>query len=279
MFDARAAAELLWRHRCEGTVLSGLPEALRPNDHAQGHAIQADLPAVAGQGVVGWKIAATSLAGQAHINVSGPLAGRILSGSVFEPGAALSLAGNRMRVAEPEFAFCMGTTLAPRTAPYHVHEVLAAVATLHPAFELPDSRFADFTRAGQAQLIADNACCGHFVFAAAAPDAWRDMNLPAHRVRGVVHAADGSQRVARDGTGSAALGDPRIALTWLVNELSSLGMALEAGQFVSTGTCVQPLAIAPGDRVDADFGALGSLSMHLRARVSYPAWPHAAGAP
>ena len=257
------AAELLWRHRCDGTLIDALPRDLRPDDHAQGHAIQAELPVVAGQRVVGWKIAATSTAGQAHINVSGPLAGRILSSFVVEPGAAPSLAGNRMRVAEPEFAFRIGSTLAPRASPYSVDEVLAAVASLHPAFELPDSRFADFTRAGEAQLIADDACCGHFVFGATGPDAWRDLDLAAHRVQGVVRAADGSTRLARDGTGSAALGDPRIALAWLVNELSSLGIALEAGQFVSTGTCMQPLAIAPGDRVDADFGVLGSLSIRL----------------
>ena len=34
---------------------------------------------------------------------------------------------------------------------------LAAVATLHPAIEVPDSRYDDFTRVGAPQLIADNA--------------------------------------------------------------------------------------------------------------------------
>ena len=263
MTATRQAAELLWRQHCDGTALHELPLALRPADHTQGHAIQAELPSVAGQRVVGWKIAATSAAGQAHINVSGPLAGRILSSFVFEPGATLSLVGNRMRVAEPEFAFCIGTTLAPRAAPYSVPEVLAAVASMHAAFELPDSRFADFTRAGAAQLIADNACCGRFVFGVAASDAWRAIDLPTHHVQGTVRAADGSTRVARTGIGSAALGDPRFALAWLANELSSLGIALEAGQYVSTGTCMQPLEIRPGDHVDADFGVLGSLGIHL----------------
>jgi 2-keto-4-pentenoate hydratase len=261
--SAREAAALLWRQRCDGTVIDALPPALRPRDHAQGHAIQSELPRVAGQHVVGWKIAATSLAGQQHINVGGPLAGRILSGFVFAPGAALPLAGNRMRVVEPEFTFRLGATLAPRALPYTPAEVLAAVSSLHPAFEVPDSRFADFTRAGQAQLIADDACCGLFVFGAAAPQAWRRIDLPGHRVHAVVRGADGSTRLARQGQGSAALGDPRLALVWLVNELSSLGIALEAGGFVSTGTCMQPLAIAPGDRVEADYGALGTLAISL----------------
>ena len=67
----------------------------------QGYQVQAHLPAVSGRQVMGWKIAATSRNGQTHINVSGPLAGRLLSGQVFESGATVPSSGNRMRVAEP----------------------------------------------------------------------------------------------------------------------------------------------------------------------------------
>jgi 2-keto-4-pentenoate hydratase len=259
---AREAAGLLWRHRCAGTVLHELPPGLRPTTHAEGHAIQAELPGVAGQRVAGWKIAATSLAGQAHINVGGPLAGRILSGGVVDAGVVVSLTGNRMRVVEPEFGFRLGRNLAPRAEPYTADEVMAAVASLHPAFEVPDSRYAEFARAGAPQLIADAACCGPFVFGAAAPASWRELDLPAHRVRGTVSGTSGL-RFTRDGEGRAALGDPRIALAWLVNELSALGITLEAGQFVSTGTCMVPLEVQPGDTVHADFGVLGSLTLDL----------------
>lgn len=260
---ARDAAALLWRHRRDGTVLQALPPELRPLDHAQGHAIQAELPGVAGSLLAGWKIAATSEAGQAHINVGGPLPGRILESFVFDNGATLSLAGNRMRVAEPEFAFRMAATLRPRAEPYVEAEVMAAVASLHPAFEVPDSRYEDFARAGEAQLLADDACCGRFVLGAAAPEAWRDIDLARHHVTAIVRDESGTPVLERAGTGSAVLGDPREALAWLVNELSALGIALQAGCFVSTGTCMQPLAIAPGARVDADYGALGALSMRL----------------
>lgn len=260
----REAAELLWRHRGAGTVLDALPAALRPASVAQAHAIQAQLPLVAGQRIVGWKIAATSEAGQKHINVGGPLPGRILSSFVLEDGAAASLAGNRMRVVEPEFAFRIRHVLAPRTAPYNLAEVLDAAASLHPAFEIPDSRFAEFTRAGEAQLIADDACCGPFRFGPAAPPRWRELDLPSHRVHAAVSGAQGL-RYTREGIGRAALGDPRAALVWLVNELSGLGIALEAGHFVSTGTCMVPLEVEPGDEVQADFGVLGALSLRLAA--------------
>ncbi len=261
--NAHDAARLLWTCRQSGTVIDALPAALRPHDALAGHAIQAALTAVAERPVVGWKIAATSAAGQAHIQADGPLAGRILDSFVHPIGATLSLAGNRMRVVEPEFAFRMGAGLPPRATPYSADEVRAAVASLHPAFEVPDSRFADFARAGKAQLIADDACCGLFAFGPAAPAAWRTVDLAAHRVHATVHGADGRVRSTREGEGRALLGDPLTALTWLANELSSLGIGLNAGDWASCGTCMVPLQILPGDRVVADYGTFGRIEIGL----------------
>jgi 2-keto-4-pentenoate hydratase len=227
---------------------------------AQGYAAQAQLPVVSGRPVVGWKIAATSTNGQAHINVSGPLAGRLLSGQVFESGATVPSAGNRMRVAEPEFAFAMAQDLPPQAAPYTQQHVMAAVASLHPALEVPDSRLAPFTAAGEAQLLADNACAGHFVLGPAAPDVWRDLDLSHYPVHARVQ--HGSQlKYTREGTGGNVLGDPRIALTWLANQLSSLGITLEKGHVVTTGTCMVPLELQPGDSASADYGPLGRIEM------------------
>jgi 2-keto-4-pentenoate hydratase len=259
------AARMLWRCVREGRVIDSLPDALRPADIVQGQAIQAQLPVASGFGVIGWKIAATSEAGQRHINVGAPLLGRILSGLVVEAGSTVSLAGNRMRVAEPEFAFRFGHTLSPRAALYAQQEVLDAVASLHPALEVPDSRYAVFTRAGEAQLIADNACCGRFAFGDAAPPRWREIDLSAQAVRGTVTNSAGHARYTRAGHGRAALGDPRTALVWLVNQLSALGLSIDAGQVVSTGTCMAPLAIEPGDLVRADFGDLGTVSLRFAA--------------
>lgn len=262
--DPRAAAALLWSHRMAGTALEALPPALRPGDRSAGHAIQACLPQVAGQPVVGWKIAATSAAGQAHIGVGGPLAGRVLAGLVDADGATVSLAGNRMCVVEPEFAFRFGRALPPRDRPYAVEEVLGAVDALLPSIEVPNSRFADFARAGEPQLLADDACAHRFVLGGPAPATWRTLDLRTHRVRVEVVGA-GDRRLAREGDGTAVLGDPRVALAWLVNELSALRIAIEPGQFVSTGTCMVPLEVRPGDRVEADWGPLGHLTVHLAA--------------
>jgi 2-keto-4-pentenoate hydratase len=250
--DARRAAALLWHHWEAGSRIDALPEDCRPRSRTEGYAVQREVLGCAGEALFGWKVAATSRAGQAHIGVDGPLAGRLFAGRAFRHGAQVPLGASLMRVAEPEFAFALGTDLAPRATPYAVEEVLDAVASLHPSIEVPDSRYRDFARVGAAQLIADSACANYFVLGPAATPRWRALDLVQHRVR-----CDVSGRYTRDGQGANVLGDPRVALAWLINELSSLGIAALAGQVVTTGTCMVPLEVEPGDRVRADFGALG----------------------
>ena len=257
---AEEAARVIWSHWQSGQVLNALPEACCPLTTEQGYAAQAQLPAVSGRTVVGWKIAATSTNGQKHINVSGPLAGRLLSGQVFDSGATVPSQGNRMRVAEPEFAFAMGQDLPPQSEPYTQQQVMAAVAALHPAIEVPDSRLEPFTAAGEAQLLADNACARHFVLGPAAPDLWRTVDLSTYPVHARVDQGERS-RYTREGNGGNVLGDPRTALTWLANQLSRLGITLQKGQVVTTGTCMVPLELEPGDTATADYGPLGRVRM------------------
>ena len=258
MSDDRAAAgsAFLLAHWRAGTKCEAMPEALRPADRREAYAMQGLLERASSAPLFGWKIAATSKAGQAHIAVDGPLAGRILAERVPPDGATTSLAGNAMRVAEVEFAFRMARDLPPRAMSYAQDEVLDAVASLHPAIEIPDSRFADFVTAGHVQLVADNACAHEFVLGASTGADWRGIDLAAHEP-----VARMPGRPDQRGLGANVLGDPRIALTWLANELSGLGVTLKAGQVVTTGTCVVPIAIAPGDRIDADFGELGRVAV------------------
>jgi 2-keto-4-pentenoate hydratase len=69
--------------------------------------------------------------------------------------------------------------------------------------------------------------------------------------------------VTHSGKGRNVLGDPLVALTWLVNELAGLGIALDAGQIVTTGTCVVPVPIAAGDAVRANFGPIGEVAVRI----------------
>ncbi len=253
----KQANDLLFNTWMKGDVIEALPSACTPSSRAEGYAIQALTAEHSTKPLYGWKIAATSIAGQKHIGVDGPMGGRLIAERVVAEGSALSLQGNRMRVAECEFAFKMKHTLIPRIAAYSVKEVMDAVASLHPAIEIPDSRYAAFEKVGAPQLIADSACAHWFMLGKASTANWRSMNLATHAVTASVTNQGAMKH--HHGTGANVLGDPCIALTWLVNELSQLGLALEAGQVVTTGTCIVPIAIKPGDDVRVSFGAIGEI--------------------
>jgi len=253
-----AASRILHDHWRAGTKLAGLDTSLRPRDRTEAYAIQAAIEEFSSEPLFGWKIAATSEAGQKHINVDGPMAGRILAETVIPDGGTASMAGNDMRVAEPEFAFRMRVDLPARAAPYTLQQVLDAVDTLHPAIEIPDSRFEDFVGAGAVQIIADNACAHLFVLGPPASADWRSRDLVEERP---VITLRGQQFV---GHGKNVLGDPLIALTWLANELRQLGVTLKAGRIVTTGTCHPPLPIQSGDFCTVDFGSLGKVSVGFK---------------
>ena len=132
------------------------PSGIQPLDRAGAYPVQNALFKATQGTHLGWKIAATSSAGQNHIGVSAPLAGRLMHERCHADGAPVDVQRNRMRVAEAEFAFRMGRDVtAPIGHKLNLDAVLDAVAAVHLAIELPDSRFANFAHMGEASLIAD----------------------------------------------------------------------------------------------------------------------------
>ncbi|MGS0896355.1 2-keto-4-pentenoate hydratase [Burkholderia stagnalis] len=250
------AASALWGHFEHATRFAALPAACRPDSRADAYAVQREVARLSGRPVAGWKIAATSEAGQKHIGVDGPIAARLLSERVIAGGLVIPMGSNVMNVAEAEFAFRMKRALPPRAEPYRVDEVMDAVDTLHLAIEVPDSRYHDFASVGALQLIADGACASWLVVSAATPADWRSIDLVGHQVRAYRNGAP-----AGEGSGANVLGDPRIAMTWLANELSGIGEGLQPGQIVTTGACVAPMAVEAGDSMVVDFGVLGKVQV------------------
>lgn len=248
------AAELLWRTRLAERRIEALPPALRPATLDEGYAIQDAMAAVAEQPVFGWKIAATSAAGQKHIGVTEPLAGRLFKNFVLKDGAHRPATPLHMLVAEAEFAFRMAYALEARGRDYTTDEVCDAVAAMHLAIEIPDARYEVFDTIGAPSICADCAFHAWFVLGREVPN-WRALDLPKQAVRGLKNG-----KLVAEGSGANALGDPRVALTWLANHLAKRGTPLLGGDVVTTGTCVKPIEIAAGDTVVADFGALGTVT-------------------
>jgi 2-keto-4-pentenoate hydratase len=247
---ARRAAERIWAAWTSGERIGGLAADVRPRDAAEGFAAQQALCEHAGPSY-GWKIAATSAAGQHHIGVDGPLPGRLFTRFRREPGDRLPIRGNHMRVVEAEFAFVLGRPASDAAC------VLDAVESMHLAIEVQDSRLTDFERVGAAQLLADDSCAGYFVLGPAVPE-WWELDLPASptvlRINGEPVAT---------GAGANVLGDPREALAWLAGELARFGESLRAGDVVTTGTTTTPPTVEPGDYAVAEFGKLGTVRLRF----------------
>ena len=74
----RRASQLLVSTWQSGSTISALPPHYRPSTRMDGYAIQEILEHESQAALFGWKIAATSSAGQNHIGVNGPMAGRLI---------------------------------------------------------------------------------------------------------------------------------------------------------------------------------------------------------
>jgi 2-keto-4-pentenoate hydratase len=149
----------------------------------------------------------------------------------------------------------LGRGLPPRGRPYTRDEVLDAVATLHPAIEVVDTRFADRTAAHELSQLADNQSNGAFVYGAGLA-AWRHLDLVTQPVRLTV---DGEVRVERAGGNTA--GDPLRLLHWLANHLAEQGTPLGGGDLVTTGSTTGLLLVPPGTRVEAEFPGVGAVQV------------------
>lgn len=50
-------------------------------------------------------------------------------------------------------------------------------------------------------------------------------------------------------------------MTWIANELSRHNVTLKQGEYVTTGTCIVPLPVRPGDTIHGDYGEFGKVQV------------------
>ena len=234
------------------------PSDLQPDSLSDAYAVQdfviAGLLADHGGQSVGWKIGCTNKTVQQLLGLDGPFYGRLLSPFVHDSPATLDSSRFSMRCVEAEFAVQVGRDFSPQDAPFDRAGVADRIDTVLPAIEIVDTRFADWRRVGAAWLVADNGSTGHWVRGGAVAG-WRGLNLAGHRVTLRVNG-----RVERQGMGANVMGHPFEAVRFLANDLARRGRALRAGDVVSTGTAIEVYYAQAGDRIEADFGEIGTCS-------------------
>ena len=256
---AQRGGALLWEAWQRRRQIAALPDDCRPGTLADAYAVQDGLAESAGLAIAGYKIGATNAQVQARFGVDAPFSGRLFADHV--GGSPLTVPANTVNfyAIEAEFDFVMGAALPPRAAPYTRDEVRAATASVHPAIEVPDSRYADWLSMKAEDLIGDNAIgCMLCLGPAAAGALDRDL-----AGQPVIVRVNG--QVASEGAGSNVLGDPWNVMVWLANHLSERGTTLEAGHVVTTGSAADVVQCEPGDTVTADFGPIGRAEVRFEA--------------
>jgi hypothetical protein len=207
------ASQLLVRCWDRREVIPALPEPLRPATRREGYAVQAQLTAQ-GQKLFGSKVAASSEAGQRPINVDGPLAGRILAAQVRPDGATIDIRGNRMRVADVEFASPCEATCRRAPAPTRWRRFWRRSRAC-----IPPSRSRTRAISNSLKSAPRNSSPTPPAPICSCRDRRRRRSGATLISRGVLHR----------GIGANVLGDPRLALTWMADELSEIGVGLAAG--------------------------------------------------
>ena len=253
---ARGGAQL-WQAWQERRQIAALPADCRPRTLDEAYAVQDGLTASAGLAVAGYKIGATNAQVQARFGVDAPFSGRIFGDYVGESPLTVPANTVNFYAIEAEFDFVMESALPPRAAPYTRDDVQAAVASVHPAIEVPDSRYTDWLSMKAEDLIGDNAIGCMLCLGPAAEGGL------AHDLAGQPVIVRVNGEVASEGAGSNVLGDPWNVMVWLANHLSARGLALEAGHVVTTGSAADVVQCQPGDTVTADFGPIGTAEVRF----------------
>ena len=205
-----------------------------------------------GHALRGHKIGLTCAPMQELLGVSEPDFGFVLDSIVLADGADIPVATFCAPRIEPEVAFLLR---APLQGPgVTAEDVMAATEAVAPALEIVDSRIADW-KITLADTIADNASSGAAVLGKWLPIADAPP-LPETSVTLVVN-----DKIVGTGKGSAVMGDPAAAVAWLANALAGYGTAIEAGQFVMSGSPTTASFVMPGDRVSATVTGIGALGV------------------
>jgi len=208
----------------------------------------------AGERVIGKKIGVTSKAVMNMLGVYQPDFGYLTDGMVYNEGQAIPMSRLIQPKAEGEIAFVLKKTL--KGPGISSADVLAATEGVMACFEIVDSSIQDWKIKIQ-DTVADNASCGVFVLGDRLVDP-RDVDL---NTCGMVLEKNGD--IVATGAGAAALGAPANAVAWLANTLGRLGIALEAGEVVMSGSLAIMVPVAAGDNLRVSIGGIGSCSVRF----------------
>lgn len=254
MHSSHHQAALKLREAYSNGTIAPLRDYLEPTDAAGAYAIQElNTRFWAGEGrrIVGRKAGLTAKAVQLQLGVDQPDFGVLFDDMRVADGGHLDPARCLQAKAEAEIAFVLGADL-PSTAT-STDEVAAAVASVHAAIEIVDSRIADW-KITFADTVADNGSSAFFALSDLG------LQLADLDLEGAPMTMTINGEIVSTGIGAAALGNPLNAAAWLARTLAERGEPLKAGDILLAGALGPMVALQRGDYVVADVGGIGTCS-------------------
>jgi 2-keto-4-pentenoate hydratase len=260
MTIAFETAAALLRDAYAGPAIAPLREWLDPTDADGAYAVQeinTRYWQAQGRRIIGRKAGLTAKAVQAQLGVDQPDFGVLFDDMAIADGGTLDLTRALQPKAEAEIAFVLARDLPdPDTTP---EMVAGAVATVHAAIEIVDSRIADW-KIAFADTVADNGSSAFFVLA-------KDGKpLPGLDIWSAGMVMEINGQIVSLGAGAAALGHPLNAAAWLASTLAKRGEPLRAGDILLAGALGPMVTLTPGDHVRAVVGGIGEASFTYGSR-------------
>lgn len=239
--------------RRSGTVAPGLD--LRAVDGPVSAAEVQDAAVIAcGQPIRGHTLAATSDRVARQLGCDGPVVAPLLAGSLLPSRAGLTLPPGILGIGA-QYVFVLGRPFPlDDEDPGDGERLAEAILSCHLGLQILGRRVPHGVPLNALTATAD---FGLDVAQVRGPSVvgWREIDLA---TAPVTLALDG--HIVARGSGAEILGrHPLAAVTWLAETLSQTGRGLDAGDTVAVGSCTGLSQLVPGQRVEADFGAFGTV--------------------
>ncbi len=207
-----------------------------------------------GERLVGMKMGLTSFAKMEQMGVHDPIYGHLTDAMILPNGGQLQLKGLVHPRVEPEIAFTLASDLCGQPTP---EQALAAVASVHSAIEIIDSRYTNF-KFTLIDVVADNTSACRYVVSEGIPLGGMDLgNLKIEM--------DVGGREHRKGSSQAILDHPAKSLARLAAMLDARQEGLVAGQTVLAGAATAAVHVAAGDQVSVQVEGLPDVHFSISA--------------
>ncbi len=254
--ERKEAARLLLQAERDVAPVTQLDLTFPAIEIADSYAIQKEIIGIkmaAGAKLRGHKIGLTSKAMQATVGIDEPDYGHLLDDMFHNDGDTLAAGRYIAPRVEVELAFVLGKPL--KGPGVTLFDVLSATEYVQPALELIDGRSKYPRRI--VDNIADNAASAGVILGGRVV---RPLDIDLRWVGALLYK---NGVIEESGVSAAVLGHPAMGIVWLANKLAAFDTGLEAGHILLAGSFTRTVPVGKGDTIHADYGPLGSISVHF----------------